>query len=131
MKKLLGVVVALLTVPAWGGDLLIDCKSLIACRFPAGWVLPYEIPGLAFQALGPTDYTVTANFWWASGCPGDPNIIDGGSGYVPGAGLWYEGIDIDKQPDGTEYSIQWTIDGCPTLDCVDGVIGSTPDECPL
>src|SRR5215831_20773418 len=97
MKKLLGVVVTLMTVPALGGDLLIDCKSMTTCRFPAGWVLPYEIPGLAFQALGPTDYTVTANLWWASGCPGDPDIINGGSGSVPGAGLWYEGIDVDKR----------------------------------
>src|SRR5215472_17225167 len=123
MKKLLGVVVALMTAPASGGDLLFDCKSMTTCRLPAGSVLPYEVPALAFEALGPTDIASTANLWWASGCPGDPDITDVESGYVPSAGLWYLGVDIDEQPDGTEYSIQWTIDGCPTLDCVDGVIG--------
>jgi hypothetical protein len=34
-------------------------------------------------------------------------------------------------PDGTDFSIQWTIDGCPSTACVNGTTGSSPDICQL
>jgi len=129
MKKLLGVVVTLMTVPALGGDSPIVCESMTPCRAPPFTIESYEVPALAFDTTDATPITMTAQVWWSTGCPGDADAVYGGDGFVPDAGHWYLEADIGKDPGFVDYSIQWTIDGCPTLDCIDGSIGSAPEEC--
>ena len=126
--KLVSLVAVLFAMQAYADGSII-CESMTTCRAPPMTVYQYEVPVLAFDATGPTPITLTANVWWTSGCPGAPDLSFPGTGDVPDAGHWYSAPDTGSRPDGTNYSIQWTIDGCPPLDCMDGIIGSVPDIC--
>jgi hypothetical protein len=129
MKKVVSVAAALFAVHAWAaGSSGVVCESLTVCRSVPMTLLPYEVPVIGFDTASTSKITITANVWWMNGCPGDPDATYSASGSVP-PGSWYQAADIGEQPPDTEYSIQWIIDGCPILDCVDGLIGSTPEVC--
>jgi hypothetical protein len=129
MKKLFGITPLLFALSVCAGDFAVVCESMTPCRAPPFTIESYEVPALAFDTTDATPITTAALVWWSAGCPGDADAVYGGDGFVPGAGHWYLEADIGKDPSFVDYSIQWTIDGCPTLDCVDGTIGSAPEEC--
>ena len=107
----------------------VDCESLTPCRAPPFTIESYEVPALALDTTDSTPITMTALVWWSSGCPGDPDAIYYDEGTIPAAGHWYLEADIGDDPRVVDYSIQWSIEGCPILDCVDGTLGSAPDVC--
>jgi hypothetical protein len=130
MKNLLGVIAAFGALHVGAEEKSsVDCESLMVCRAPPFTLEPYEVPALGFSTTFTAEIAVNADVWWTVDCPDDPDATFFDSGEVP-AGSWYQGADIGEQPKGTQYSIQWTITGCPTLDCVNGTIGSEPDVCP-
>src|SRR5262249_41323239 len=68
----------------------------------------------------------------SSDCQGDPDASMSFPGQsISGAGQWFIEVDSWQLPDGTDFSIQWTIDGCPSTDCVNGTTGMLPDICQL
>ena|ERR1700687_4213852 len=130
LNKLFAVVATLLALHAWAGSgSLIDCESLDFCRAPEGSLLPYEVPALTFFTTGPTQWEIGADVWFSSGCQGEPDHMCRGSGFREIEGMAYLVADIDQQPVGTTYSIQWIIAGCPEQPCIEGTLGSAPDIC--
>ncbi len=131
MKKLLGVIAAFCSLHVGAEEISssVDCESLMVCRGLPLTFEPYEVPALAFDTVFKAKITITADVWWIADCAGDPDASYLAGGVVP-PGSWYQDADIGEQPKGTEYSIEWTITGCPTLPCVNGIIGSEPEICP-
>jgi len=132
MNKLFAIIAALFAVHAYaGGGSIVVCESMTACRFPPP-VFPMDVPALSFDAISDGIVDISANLWLSSDCQGDPDASMSFPGQsISGAGQWFIEVDSWQLPDGTDFSIQWTIDGCPTTDCVNGTTGMLPDICQL
>ena len=130
MKKLLVIVAALFAVHAYaGGASIMVCESMTPCRVP----LAYDAPSLTFDTNAAGLVAVDVNLWLSQGCSGDPDMsMSLSDEEVPDAGHWnFVIFDWAIFPDGTDYSVQWTIDGCPATDCINGTTGTSPDICEL
>jgi hypothetical protein len=131
MKKLVSVAAVLFAVHAYaGGGSIMICESMTVCRFPPPYE-DYDTPGLTFDTIAGGFINVGVALWLSPDCLGDPdNSIQQPRIQVIDAGHWNFSIDNwAVYPDGTNYSIQWTIDGCQPTDCVNGTTGSSPDIC--
>jgi hypothetical protein len=133
MKKLIAVGAALFAVHAYaGGGSIVVCESMTGCRLPPPY-RDYDTPTLTFNSTDGGSINITTNLWLSPDCQGDPDFtLQFLDSPIPSAGYWIFPMDSWAiYPDGTDFSIQWTIDGCPTMDCLDGTMGSSPDICQL
>jgi hypothetical protein len=130
MKKLFAIIAALFAVHAYaGGGSIMICESMTACRV----TLLYNAPSLTFDTNARGFVDVDVNLWLSHGCSGDPDMsMSLSREEVPDAGHWnFVIFDWAIFPDGTDYSVQWTIDGCAATDCIDATTGTSPDICQL
>jgi len=131
MKKLFAIIAALFAVHAnAGGGSIVVCDSMAICRVPPPY-MDYDALVLSFSSTAGGTINSTTNFWLSQDCQGDPDaslqLLDSP---IPSAGYWILPLDAWAiYPDGTDFSIQWTIDGCPATDCINGTMGSSPDIC--
>ncbi len=131
MKKLVAVATVLFAVQVYGGGIVV-CDSMTACRRPPPY-LQYDTPTLTFTTTDRGSINVSVNFWLSEDCIGDPDAaVDLPDLVVPGAGYWLLSLDDwAVNPDGTVFSIQWAIDGCPSTACINGATGKSPEVCQL
>jgi hypothetical protein len=131
MKKLVAVAAVLFAVQVYGGGIVV-CESMTACRRPPPY-LQYDTPTLTFTTIEGGTINVSVNFWPSEDCAGDPDAsVDLPDSPVIGAGYWILSMDDwATNPDGTVFSIQWTIDGCPATACINGTTGKSPEVCQL
>lgn len=133
MRKLVAVATVLIAVHANAGSgSIVVCESMTVCRLRVTYQ-EYDIPTLTFNTSSGGAINTTANFWLSQDCSGDPDasfqLVDSP---IPNAGYWVLPIDDwGVYPNGTDFSIQWTIDGCPTTACINGTTGSSPELCPF
>jgi hypothetical protein len=131
MKKLVAVAAVLFAFHAYaGGGSILVCESMTVCRFPPPYQ-DYDTPALTFDTTAGGFIDVSVNLWLSQDCQGDPDAsMQQLNEQVLSAGTWYFSVDNwAVYSDGTDYSIQWTIDGCPSTDCINGTTGSSPDIC--
>jgi len=131
MKRLISVTAVLLAFQVYGGGIVV-CESMTACRLPPPY-LQYDTPTLTFNTTDSGTINVNVNFWLSEDCSGDPDdSVELPNSPILGAGYWILPIDNwSVYPDGTVFSIQWTIDGCPSTACINGTTGKSPDVCQL
>jgi hypothetical protein len=133
MKKVVSVAAALFAVHAWaGGGSIVICESMTACRLRLP-NLEYDIPTLAVNTTSGGTINTTANFWLSQDCIGDPDAtVELLGSPIPSEGYWILTMDDWAiYPDGTDFSVQWTIEGCPSTKCINGTTGTSPDMCQL
>src|SRR5258708_1610854 len=104
MKKVISVAVALFTVHAYGGGIVV-CESMVACRLPPPY-LDYDTPTLTFNTTDGGTINVSVNFWLSEDCSGDPDArVELPNSPIAGAGYWILPIDDwALNPDGTVFS---------------------------
>ncbi len=131
MKKLVTVAAVLFAVQVYGGGIVV-CESMTACRLR----VPNperDIPTLTIDTTSGGTINTRASFWLSPDCMGDPDasvqLLDSP---IPSEGHWFLPItDWAIYPNGTDFSVQWTIEGCPSTECVNGTTGTSPDMCQL
>ena len=129
MGRLISVAAVLFAVQASAGGIVV-CESMTPCRMPPPY-LRYDTPALTFGTTDSGTIHYTVNLWLSENCSGSPDAtVEAPKSPIDGAGYWF--LPVDRwavYPDGTAFSIQWGIDGCPPMDCVNGMTGSSPEVC--
>jgi hypothetical protein len=127
MKKLVSGAVVLFAVQTYAqGGPLVDCESITPCRLDP--LLIHEWPAITYDLQVDGHVSFSAQYWASSDCQGEPDNTTRFDIELL-AGHYAAIFDQGPQPDGMPYSIRWSIDGCPPLDCVNGIFGSIPDQC--
>jgi hypothetical protein len=131
MKNFVSLAAVLFAVHAYAQGSIVICESMTVCRFPPP-IFPMDVPALSFDTTSDGSVNISVDFWLSAGCQGAPDSSMAFPGQsISGAGQWFIEVDNWQYLDGIDFSIQWTIDGCPTTACVNGTTGISPDICQL
>ena len=123
MKRLVAVAAVLFALETHSQTIVL-CDSLTSCRVPAP---PYEVAALTMDTVDGGMVQMTVNFWYSHGCQGDPDLVTNLNLPIPYSSTWEVNyLDPGPLPDGTEYSIIWSVDDCPSTACTDGTIATNP-----
>jgi len=130
MMRLLGLLSFFGTVVHAGGS-IVDCGSVTVCRIPPPFE-DYDTPAVSFYTNSGGTIDISADLWLTPDCPNDPDASAFfPSQDIPSDGQWFMANTDWLFPDGTEFSIQWTIGDCSITDCTNGTTGKSPDICNL